>query len=500
MIEESLWHAGENRAPRYRRELPERVDVVVVGAGITGLTAALLLKRAGKRVAVLERERVASGETGSTSAHLTCVTDLRLRDLVRRFGEDDAFAVWEGGRLAIDLIETNVEQLQIDCGFRRVPGYLVASLESERDERDALQEESELASRLGFANRFVARSPLAGRPAVVYADQAIFHPGRYLEGLARAVDGDGCVLCERAEFGQALEDPTVVVVNGHNISCDALVVATHVPLVGLTNMARATLFQTKLHPYSTYVIGARIPHGAPPAALYSDTSDPYFYLRLHDDDAGRYAIFGGADHKTGTVDDTEQCYRRVQDTLLRLFPSAQVERRWSGQVIETSDGLPFIGQTAERQFIATGYAGNGLTFGSLGGVMAHDFVLQRENPWRDLFDPVRKKLAGIASVIRENAAYPVQFILDRLRQDRRDDPETLAPGEARVFKIDGQPVAAHRRADGTIVRVSAVCTHLGCLVRWNRAEATWDCPCHGSRFTDDGLVIGGPAEDPLERT
>jgi glycine/D-amino acid oxidase-like deaminating enzyme/nitrite reductase/ring-hydroxylating ferredoxin subunit len=499
MIEESLWRAADRRTPRFRREPPNRVDVVVVGAGITGLTAALLLKRAGKRVAVVERERVAAGESGSTSAHLTYVTDLRLRDLVKRFGKDDAHAVWEGGRLAIDLIETNVEELQIDCGFQRVPGYLVASLQSERDEREPLWEENELANELGFASRFLARSKLGGRPAVAFADQAIFHPARYLDGLARAVDGDGCVVCEEAEFSQALDDPTVAIVNGRSIACDALVVATHVPVVGLTSMMRATLFQTKLHPYSSYVIGARIPRDAPPPALYSDTSNPYFYLRLHDDGDARYAIFGGADHKTGTVEDTERCYSQVQDMLLRLFPSAHVERRWSGQVIETSDGLPFIGETAERQFVATGYAGNGLTFGTLGGVMAHDFVVQRENPWRDLFDPVRKKLSGAASVIKENAAYPLQFVLDRLRQDRRATPDTLAAGEARVFKIDGKPVAAHRRPDGTIVKVSAVCTHMGCLVRWNQAEGTWDCPCHGSRFTDDGLVLGGPAEDPLER-
>jgi Rieske Fe-S protein len=181
------------------------------------------------------------------------------------------------------------------------------------------------------------------------------------------------------------------------------------------------------------------------------------------------------------------------------MPQARVERRWSGQVIETSDGLPFIGQTAERQFAATGYAGNGLTFGTLAGLMGHDFVLGKENPWQKLFDPNRKKLLnGLTTVIAENVDYPLHFVLDRLRRDRSATVDDVPRGGGCIVNIDGKLAAVHRTEDGDVVAVSAVCTHLGCLIRWNHAEQTWDCPCHGSRFTPEGLVLGGPAEEPLE--
>ncbi|MGH7694619.1 MAG: FAD-dependent oxidoreductase, partial [Gemmatimonadaceae bacterium] len=498
MIEQPLWRATE--LPRFpARDLPNHVDVIIVGGGVTGLTAAVLLKMAGRRVAVFERERIGAGESGNTSAHLTYVTDLRLGDLSKRFGRDIAQLVWHGGETAIDLIETLVAELRIDCEFQRVPGFLYAALSGEKDERDDMRKEFELATALGFSAQFHRKGPIRGLPAVSYADQALFHPLRYISGLARAVDGDGSFVFEEAEFAEALDDPMAAIVNGQNITCDRLIVATHVPLMGLTGLVSATLFQTKLYPYSSYVVGARVPRTLAPG-LYSDTSDPYYYLRLHDtgsDDL--YAIFGGADHKTGKVDDTESCYAQVEKTLGKIFPKIVLERRWSGQVIETSDGLPYIGQTADKQFVATGYAGNGLTFGTLAGIMAHDWVLGHGNHWCDVLDPHRKPITtGLTTLIRENVDYPLHFILDRLRRDRSDDLTAVPRGEGKVLKVDGKPTAVHRTDAGELVMLSAVCTHLGCLVRWNKAERTWDCPCHGSRFTPEGLVLGGPAEEPLE--
>lgn len=499
LVHESLWR-GFN-VPRFPpKELPRQVDVVIVGGGITGLTAAHLLKKAGKHVALFDRERIGAGETGNTSAHLTYVTDLRLSELVRRFGEEAAQLVWRGGETALDVIETNVEECDISCGFRRVPGFVYASIHGDKDESDTLREESQAANDLGFAARFLKAGPIMSKPAVSYADQALFHPLAYLSGLARAVDGDGSVVREQCELGEVLNDPMVVVVNGENIACDYLIIATHVPLMGLTGLVSATLFQTKLYPYSSYVVGARVPRSTLQPGLYSDTSDPYYYLRIHEDQTGRYAVFGGEDHKTGQVEDTAACFTGVEKTLREIIPDAEVERRWSGQVIETSDGLPFMGETAERQFVSTGYSGNGLTFGTLGGIMAHDAVMKRSNPWQELFDPARKKmLSGLKTVISENIDYPVHFILDRLRQDRTSGADAVARGEGKVLTISGKPVACHRTATGQLIKVSAVCTHMGCLVRWNKGEQTWDCPCHGSRFTPDGLVLGGPAEEPLEK-
>jgi glycine/D-amino acid oxidase-like deaminating enzyme/nitrite reductase/ring-hydroxylating ferredoxin subunit len=493
-----LWQ--DVRLPRFpATRLPAETDVLVVGGGITGLTAALLLKRAGKRVVVCDRGQVGSGETGHTTAHLTQVTDLRLTELIRRSGKEAAERTWRGGKLSIDFIESQVDSLGIDCGFARVPGFVIASIDGTEDESASLRNEAEAAAGLGFAARFVERGPVLSRPAVMYADQALFHPLAYIGALARAVQGDGCVVAEDSAVGEITDDPPSAEVNGVRLRFEHLVIATHVPIAGLRSMLPATLFQTKIHPYSTYVLGARIPPGGLAAGLYSDTSDPYHYLRISDGPGGRYAIFGGADHKTGQSDDPDACYRAIERALHRVLPEATIDRRWSGQVIESADGLPFIGLTAERQFIATGYAGNGLTFGTLAGMMARDAVLDERNPWQEILDPGRKSIGGLGTLVRENLDYPYHLIVDRLREDRTAGPESVAAGDGKVIRRGGRHVACHRTAQGELMMLDAVCSHMGCLVRFNKAEETWDCPCHGSRFATDGKVIGGPAEEPLER-
>jgi glycine/D-amino acid oxidase-like deaminating enzyme/nitrite reductase/ring-hydroxylating ferredoxin subunit len=503
MIEQSLWRARALPALPDHKTLPNEVDVVVIGAGITGLTTAYLLKKSGKRVAVFDRERIGSGESGNTSAHLTCVTDERITALAKQFGEGGARVAWEAGTTAIDLIESNASEGRIACRFRRVPGYLCAPFFDDaklREETEAIRADAELAARLGFPVTFADSGPLTGKPALAIADQAIFHPLEYIAGLALAIDGDGSFVREHCEVGDVIQDPLAVVVDGNNIACADIVVATHVPVVGIRNLVGATLFQTKLYPYSSYILGARLPAGSIAPGLYDDTTDPYFYLRVHEDADGLYAVFGGEDHKTGQQTDTEKCYARLEDALRRLLPEARVERRWSGQVIETSDGLPFIGEVADHQYAATGYAGNGLTFGTAAGMIIHDAIMGARNPWRELFDPRRKaaSTSALRTMIEENVDYPLHYVADRLRQSKSLGIENVPRGEGRVVVADGKRVAVHRKDDGSVVKVSAVCTHMGCLVRWNNAERTWDCPCHGSRFTPDGLVLGGPAESPLE--
>jgi glycine/D-amino acid oxidase-like deaminating enzyme/nitrite reductase/ring-hydroxylating ferredoxin subunit len=501
VIEQSLWRAGS--APRFRGTLPNQVDVVVIGGGICGLTAAYLLKRSGRRVAVLERERIGAGETGNTSARLTYVTDTRLTELAKQFGEDTARLAWTSGAVAIDLIESNAAN-GIECDFRRVPGFLCAPFLDDPDPQkslEALLDDADLARTLGFDVRFIERGPVTGGPAVGFADQAVFHPLEYLMGLARAIDGDGSVVIEGAEVGEAIEDPLAVIVNGDNIACTDLVIATHVPLTGIRGLTTAMMFQSKLYGYSSYVMGGTIDERVLSPGLYSDLSSPYYYLRVHDQDDRRYAIFGGEDHKTGQAIDTESCFARLADAFHRVVPSVNIERRWSGQVIETDDGLPYIGEVAPHQYVATGFAGNGLTFGTVGGMMMRDAVVGRVNPWRDLFDPTRKphSRAAITRLVEENIDYPRYYIADRLRRQDKSGTENVPRGSGKVISLDGQRIAVHRKDDGEVVKVSAVCTHMGCLVRWNDAERTWDCPCHGSRFTPEGLVLTGPAEAPLEK-
>jgi glycine/D-amino acid oxidase-like deaminating enzyme/nitrite reductase/ring-hydroxylating ferredoxin subunit len=473
------------------------VDVGIIGGGITGLTAAYLLKQAGKRVAVLDKHGVGDAETGHTTGHLSMVTDLRLHDIVRNFGEDEARAVWQAGATAIDLIEQITHEHSIDCDFRRVPGFLHAALLKDRGEQDELQAEAELARRLGFEARYLSSAPVVRQPAIRFANQALFHPLKYIKGLAEAVNSDGSAIFGRSEATEVQSEPLSLVVGKHKVRCQKLIIATHVPLIGEASLPRATLLQSKLAGYSTYAIAALAPKRSLPAASFWDTDDPYFYLRVNPLPRNDLLIFGGMDHKTGQHTDPERCFADLERLLLELVPKAKVKKRWSGQVIESNDGLPFIGPETDHQFVATGYGGNGLTFGTLAGMMACDWALGRENPWQELFAIERKKLSGAWDYLKENLAYPYHLVRGFLHQTGGDDLDSVAKGEGKILKLDGQRCAVYRDPEGALEIRSAICTHMGCVVRWNDAEKSWDCPCHGSRFNPQGGVMAGPAETPL---
>jgi glycine/D-amino acid oxidase-like deaminating enzyme/nitrite reductase/ring-hydroxylating ferredoxin subunit len=488
--------ASVSNFPRLQRK--QRVDVVVIGAGITGLTAAHVLLKAGKTVAVLERARCAQIDTGHTSAHLTMVTDERLTDLVSRIGRDHAQAVWDGGLAAIAQIDETTREHEIDCAFEWVDGYLHRALEEGARDRTDFEAEASLAADLGFDATFEHQVPLVGVPGIRFAQQARFHPRKYLAGLARSIADLGGKIYEHSEAGEFCDDPLGVKVGDVMVTCDDIVIATHTPLVGLTDIASATLFQSKLALYTSYVIAGRVATGTIPDALWWDTADPYHYLRLETHRDFDVVIFGGADHKTGQEPNAGDGYAALEETLRALVPRLDITHRWSGQVIETPDGLPYIGQTADHQYAATGFAGNGMTFGTLAAMMMSDAILGRGNPWAELFDPSRKALdLTLWDYFKENADYPYYLIRDRFAGAESRLLRSVKRGHGLIIERDGAKVAAYRNDNGAVTLRSAVCTHMGCVVRWNPAERTWDCPCHGSRFKPGGDVIAGPAEEPL---
>ena len=486
--------------PTFKKiERDAHADVVIVGGGITGLTAAYLLLEAGKSVIVLERGRCASIDTGHTTAHLTMVTDERMTDLVEKFGRDHAQAVWDAGLAAIDQIDTLVRDLQIDCAFDWVDGYLhVPPGRDPASEIDGLQKDAALAEELGFDARFVEGTPMMPLPGIQFTNQARFHPRRFLAGIAKAIEAKGGTIHEHSEAEEFCDQPMSVKANGHTVTCDDVIIATHNPLTGISGLLSATAFQTKLSLYTSYVIGARVGSGTVPDALYWDTADPYHYLRLDPHRDFDTVIFGGLDHKTGQSDDTTACFEKLESRLARILPAAAVTHRWSGQVIETPDGLPYIGRMADHQYAATGFAGNGMTFGVLSAMMCRDQILERRNPWTELFDPGRTAVRrGLWQYIKENKDYPYYLVRDRFAGAEGKSLRAVRRGEGKIIERNGQKVAASRDNSGTVTMRSAVCTHMGCLVKWNDAERTWDCPCHGSRFTPKGAVISGPAEEPL---
>ncbi len=485
--------------PRLQRDL--ETDVVIVGAGITGLTAAYLLTQSGRSVVVLERDEAVERDTAHTSAHVTMVTDRRLTELANAFGRDHAQAAWDAGLAAIAQIDSIVRDEEIDCNFAWVPGYLHHPTDGAREsDVQALRDEASLATELGFDAVFLDDVPFIGGPGVRFDDQARIHPRRYLAGVAKAILAAGGEVYRRSAAEEFCDEPRSVKANGHTIKCREIVLATHTPLVGTRGIVGATLFQTKLALYSTYVVAGRVRKGQVPDGLFWDTGDPYHYLRIEPHGNDDVVIFGGEDHKTGQADDTNACYERLEGTLKKIVPDIEFTDRWSGQVIETPDGLPYIGDTAPHQFAATGFSGNGITFGTLSAMMAADRILARSNPWQDLFDTGRTKIRGGAwDYVRENTDYPYYLVRDRFAGAETRSVRSIRRGEGKLVDRKGEKVAAFRGRDGSVTMVSATCTHMGCLVDWNEAEHTWDCPCHGSRFMPDGAVIGGPAESPLAK-
>lgn len=486
------------RFGRPKRDL--KVDVVIVGGGITGVTAAYLLKQHGASVALLERDRFGAADTGHTTAHVTYVPDIRISELVKTFGRDHAQAVLDAGQAAMDQIRQIVETESIECELASVPAYLHAPLtRAKEDESARLKEDARLAAELGFDATYFESVPLVERPGIRFSNQAKFHPRKYIAGLLQRIAGNGCHVFEQTPADEMKDDPLRVMAGGHTIRCGHIFIATHVPLQGLAGTLSAALFQTKLAPYTTYAVGAKIERGVLSEASFWDTNDPYYYLRIDRRRGHDYAILGGADHKTGQTRQPREHYAKVERMLRRLIPSAEVDHCWSGQVIETNDGLPLIGETAPGQFVATGFSGNGMTFGTLGAMMARDAIAGRENPWRELFDVSRKKLrGGTWDYLRENKDYPYYYLKDRLAKAAATPLRSVKRGQGKILMLNGERVAAYRDEAGKLTVKSAICTHMGCLVRWNVADKTWDCPCHGSRFHATGEVIGGPAESALK--
>lgn len=494
---QSYWIASTRR-PRFEGLAADmEVDVVVVGAGITGLTAAYRLRRAGKRVALLERREVAIAETGHTTAHLTQAFDTGLEPLVRAFGRDGARAVWDAGRSAIDHIEATCREAAIEAEFARVPGYWFALRPEERQRLDA---EAKLARGLGYAADVVDDAPFPPmrHGAMRLANQARFHPLKYLSPLARAIPGDGSVLATGCHVegwrGGAPGEPWRVSAGDHTVTAEHLVFATHQPI-------HDRLYAARVPAYQTYAAAWRVARGSFGDALGWDTADPYHYWRVAPAGDHDLLIVGGEDHRTGQGD-PEAAYGRLiahVEGLLGRTPRA-LAWRWSGQWLEPVDGAPYIGAAPglANAWVATGFSGNGLTMGTYAGVAIADRILGRERPDLALFDPGRLNLrAGAVTFVRENLAVPAYFLFERLGPAERAPVEALAPGEGAVVELGGEKVAASRDERGALHLVSAVCSHLGCVVHWNGAEQTWDCPCHGSRYTTDGAVMNGPATQAL---
>ena len=466
----SIWMATANTPSRSRLKESIRTDVCIIGAGIAGLTTAYLLGREGRSVVVLDDGLIGGGMTGRTTAHLSNAYDDRYVEVEKTHGEEASRLTADSHTAAIHKISEIVSIEKFDCDFEWVDGFLFAA---KPDEVELLNDELAAARRAGLTGvEKVARAPIETfntGAALRFPRQAQFHPLKYLEGLSRAIVRDGGRIfiethATKIEGGDSAA--RVETSHGPVVSSEVVVVATNTPVNDLVAI------HTKQAPYVTYVIGVRVPKGSVTRALYWDTGDPYHYVRLQTENGYDVLIVGGEDHKTGQANDGDERFGRLEQWTRERFPQMEeVQYSWSGQVMEPVDGLAFIGRNPlddDNVYIATGDSGMGMTHGTIAGMLLTDLIQGRKNEWEDLYSPSRIRLKALPEYVSENVNVAAQYA-DYITTKHDDE--------------------AHK--------LSKVCPHLGCVVAWNSTEQTWDCPCHGSRFSADGRVYQGPANSDL---
>ena len=484
--------------PRLKENI--RTDVCIIGAGIAGLTTAYLLAQEGRSVVVLDDGVIGGGMTGRTTAHLTNAFDDRYIEMEKLHGADGSRLIAESHTLSIDKVQAIVREEQIDCGFERLDGFLFVP---PNESTDVLNDELQASHRAGLKDvELVKRAPVETfdtGPALRFPRQAQFHPLDYLTGLTRAFTRYGGRIFTETHATKITggSDARVETSHGPAVNCDVIVVATNTPVND------RVAIHTKQAPYVTYVIGVRIPKGSITRALYWDTPDPYHYVRLQTDKTNpshEILIVGGEDHKTGQEHDGEARFVKLHQWTRERFPQAgNIEFRWSGQVMEPVDGIAFIGPNPldeDNVFIATGDSGQGMTHGTIAGMLLTDLIQDRQNPWADLYSPSRISLRSMGEYASENLNVAGQFT-DYLTAGEISSVDEVKPGEGAIMREGLSKLAVYRDDSGTVHKLSAVCPHLGCIVAWNSTEKTWDCPCHGSKFDAGGRVYQGPANGDL---
>jgi glycine/D-amino acid oxidase-like deaminating enzyme/nitrite reductase/ring-hydroxylating ferredoxin subunit len=495
-----IWLDGVVAPSRIAITQDANVDVCIIGAGIAGLSVAYTCARQGKSVVVLELEQIAAGESGRTTAHLTNALDDRYLQLEKARGLDVSKMAAEAHTAAIDRIEQTIRDENIDCDFTRLDGYLFLG---GSDTEQLLDDELAAATRAGIQGlEKVANAPgFASGPALRFPRQGRFHILKYLSGLAEAIERHGGKI-----YGESkVEDITpgspakVKTKSGVTVTANDVVVCTN------GSISDMVITHTKQAPYRTFVIAMAAPKGSFPDALFWDTPDPYHYVRIQPLDATRDAvIIGGEDHKTAHEDDAGARFDTLEFWARGLWPQlGERITQWSGQVLEPIDYLMFCGRNpdgAEHVWMASGDSGMGMTHGTIAGILLPSLIDGKGHRWESVFDPKRFTTHGseLLQFAKENVDVAAQFA-DYVTPGQVADVSEIPRGEGRVIRRGLQKVAAYRDEAGKLHECSAVCTHVRCIVDWNTAEKSWDCPCHGSRFDPYGKVLNGPAIADLEK-
>ncbi|MDQ3533621.1 MAG: FAD-dependent oxidoreductase [Actinomycetota bacterium] len=467
------------------------VDVAIIGGGIVGLTAAWLLKRAGKTVAVIEMDRLARGVSGYTTAKVTAGHGLIYQQLASKHGEESASQYARANQLGLELIAQRVKESDIECDFERRPNFVYCE---SADSADAIKQEVEAARRAGLDVSYVSDLdlpyPIAG--AIRLEDQAQFHPSKYLLALAADIPGDGSHVFENSRVTELKEgEPCEAITDGGRVLATDVIMATHYPFWD------RGLFFPRIHPKRSYALAGPIDASVAPEGMYISIDQPTRSIRTIADGDRRLLLVGGNGHAVGQEYDTDSYYSDLESWARERFGLKDITHRWSTHDGVTADMLPYAGtarRSSDHVYTATGFGKWGMTNGTIGATVVCDAILGKDNEFASLFDPHRVTVkASVKKIATENAKVAQHWFGDRVIHPQRGAFNELQPGEASVARVGVSHVAGYRDDDGKLHAVSAVCTHLGCTVTWNPAEKSWDCPCHGSRFDPDGKVLHGPA-------
>ena len=471
-------------------------DVVIAGGGITGITTGLLLQQAGKSVMIAEAHTIGFGTTGGTTAHLNTMMDTPYNLMQQKFGEKDTQLIADAIARGLALIRNNVESYKIDCGYKELGAYIFSQDDKQSKE---LEDIFEATRDCGVAVEWseTLPVPIPFEKVLRFPGQATFHPTRYLNALAEKFIEAGGTLVENCRITSVEEgEPHNVTSSRGDCQCRHFVYATHIP-------PGVNLLHFRCAPYRSYAFAAKLANNTAikPDALVYDLYDPYHYYRTQEIDGEIYFIAGGEDHKTGNETNTDQCFRKLESYVKNHFELKEITHKWSSQYFEPVDGLPYIGNLPgheENMLVATGYGGNGMTYSAVAALLLTDMILNRENEYDTIFDPNRIKIvAGFNNFVKESADVVGKFFKKLIPAEKLPDLTSLAHGEARIVKYEGERVAIYKDETGNIYAVSPACTHIKCEVAWNNAERSWDCPCHGSRFSFTGEVLTAPARKDL---
>lgn len=492
----SLW---QDKMPDYiskTQSIGDKIfDVLIVGGGVTGIITALQLQKAGVQCVVAEAHNLCFGTTGGTTAHLNTFFDTTYSDIQSKFGEDSAQLVVKATNQALGLYHNNIEEYGIDCGYEQKDGYLYSQDEQQTEE---LQKIFEASKKAGADVAYTDRIPLPVefQKAIVYHTQANIHPSRYVYALAKKFEEAGGIILQNCSVQNFKEDKILEVeTSQQTIKAKNLIWATHIP-------PGINLLHFRCAPYRSYAMAVTLNDDAYPDGLAYDMYDPYHYYRTQKIDEKKFLIVGGYDHKTAHEQNTEACFNKLEAHIRKYYDVKEVAFKWSSQYFEPVDGLAYIGHlpgSPDNVFVATGYGGNGMTYSHIAAIMLTDLITKGKSDYAKLFDPDRlKPIAGFTNFIKENTDVVKEFIGKRLSKEKLTALTELAPGEGKVVKYEDHSLAIYKDENGKLHALNPVCTHAKCTVGWNSAEKSWDCPCHGARYSINGEVLTGPARQGLE--